>query len=61
MKSPGIINPLDLNVIDEKVSDSMYKSAFEFYADIKWIQHNCTILFPSKCQCSQASPKHCLF
>lgn len=40
-----IINPIDLNLIEEKVTDSKYESTMEFIVDIKWILHNCGIAF----------------
>lgn len=47
---PGIniINPIDLNLIEEKVTDSKYESTMEFIVDIKWIFHNCGIAFKRK-------------
>lgn len=39
-----ILNPIDLEIVNEKVNDGVYRSLIEFMADILWIQHNCRII-----------------
>lgn len=41
-------NPIDLAKIKKKVKANEYETPEEFFVDIKWIQHNSSILHPSK-------------
>lgn len=43
-----IINPINLNNIDEKISANKFLSTEAFVSDIKWILHNCNIYFSRK-------------
>lgn len=43
-----ILNPIDLEIVNEKVNDGVYWSLIEFMADILWIQHNCRVLNEGK-------------
>ena len=38
-----IFHPNDLSTVEKKVGKWEYGSTDAFLADIKWIQHNCTI------------------
>lgn len=40
-----LLNPVDLEIVKEKVDDAKYKSLAEFMADILLIQHNYRIAF----------------
>lgn len=40
-----IINPVDLNGVNDKVLSRDYKTLDNFLADIEWIHHNCHIYF----------------
>lgn len=41
----NIINPVDLNRINERVESKDYNSLDEFVVDIEWIHHNCHVYF----------------
>lgn len=43
-----LINPIDLAKIKKKVRANEYETPEEFYVDIKWTQHNSSIIHPSK-------------
>lgn len=39
-----ILNPIDLDMVREKVDDGTYHSLAEFWSDILWVQHNYRIM-----------------
>lgn len=40
-----IINPVDLNRINEKIESKDYSSLDEYLIDIEWVRHNCHVYF----------------
>lgn len=43
-----ILNPIDMDIVTEKVTDDKYRSLNDFMADIQWISHNYYIVDDGK-------------
>lgn len=48
VRTDSIINPMDLEIMNEKVNDGKYGSKQEFMTDVLWIRHSCFILHKGK-------------